>query len=289
MNTILLREQLTQFLIEDIGYGDMSSSLIDPNDQAVATVVAKENGVFAGQEIVAALASLQKLTVEWCTADGTTVTPGEPLVVLKGDTRTILETERVLLNLIQHVCGIATKTRRCVEALADPTIQVVDTRKTTPGLRMIEKYAVRVGGGQNHRQRLDDAVMLKDNHIVALGSIRAAVEAARKQVGHTTPIEVEVETFEQLLEAIEAEPDILMLDNRTPEDLKKWIQHVPSHIRTEASGGITLETIATYRGTGVDVISLGELTHSVKALDCSLNLQGGMKDAIARHTTPNVR
>lgn len=289
MNTILLREQLTQFLIEDIGYGDMSSSLIDPNDQAVATVVAKENGVFAGQAIVAALASLQQLTVEWCTADGTTVTPGEPLVVLKGDTRTILETERVLLNLIQHVCGIATKTRRCVEALADPTIQVVDTRKTTPGLRMIEKYAVRVGGGQNHRQRLDDAVMLKDNHIVALGSIRAAVEAARKQVGHTTPIEVEVETFEQLLEAIEAEPDILMLDNRTPEDLKKWIQHVPSHIRTEASGGITLETIATYRGTGVDVISLGELTHSVKALDCSLNLQGGMKDAIARHTTPNVR
>lgn len=289
MNTILLREQLTQFLIEDIGYGDMSSSLIDPNDQAVATVVAKENGVFAGQEIVAVLASLQKLTVEWCTADGTTVTPGEPLVVLKGDTRTILETERVLLNLIQHVCGIATKTRRCVEALADPTIQVVDTRKTTPGLRMIEKYAVRVGGGQNHRQRLDDAVMLKDNHIVALGSIRAAVEAARKQVGHTTPIEVEVETFEQLLEAIEAEPDILMLDNRTPEDLKKWIQHVPSHIRTEASGGITLETIATYRGTGVDVISLGELTHSVKALDCSLNLQGGMKDAIARDTTPNVR
>ncbi|WP_214827601.1 carboxylating nicotinate-nucleotide diphosphorylase [Exiguobacterium algae] len=289
MNTILLREQLTQFLIEDIGYGDMSSSLIDPNDQAVATVVAKENGVFAGQAIVAALASLQQLTVEWCTADGTTVAPGEPLVVLKGDTRTILETERVLLNLIQHVCGIATKTRRCVEALADPTIQVVDTRKTTPGLRMIEKYAVRVGGGQNHRQRLDDAVMLKDNHIVALGSIRAAVEAARKQVGHTTPIEVEVETFEQLLEAIEAEPDILMLDNRTPEDLKKWIQHVPSHIRTEASGGITLETIATYRGTGVDVISLGELTHSVKALDCSLNLQGGMKDAIARHTTPNVR
>ena len=289
MNTILLREQLTQFLIEDIGYGDMSSSLIDPNNQAVATVVAKENGVFAGQEIVAALASLQRLTVEWCTVDGTTVTPGEPLVVLKGDTRTILETERVLLNLIQHVCGIATKTRRCVETLADPTIQVVDTRKTTPGLRMIEKYAVRVGGGQNHRQRLDDAVMLKDNHIVALGSIRAAVEAARKQVGHTTPIEVEVETFEQLLEAIEAEPDILMLDNRTPEDLKKWIQHVPPHIRTEASGGITLETIATYRGTGVDVISLGELTHSVKALDCSLNLQGGMKDAIARDTPPNVR
>lgn len=289
MNTILLREQLTQFLIEDIGYGDMSSSLIDPNDQAVATVVAKENGVFAGQEIVVVLASLQQLTVEWCTADGTTVTPGEPLIVLRGDTRTILETERVLLNLIQHVCGIATKTRQCVEALADPAIQVVDTRKTTPGLRMIEKYAVRVGGGQNHRQRLDDAVMLKDNHIVALGSIRAAVEAARKQVGHTTPIEVEVETFEQLLEAIEAEPDILMLDNRRPEDLKKWIQHVPPHIRTEASGGITLETIATYRGTGVDVISLGELTHSVKALDCSLNLQGGMKDAIARDTTPNVR
>lgn len=283
MNRTLLREQLTQFLIEDIGFGDASGALIDPLDEATAVVTAKADGVFAGLDVVRELAAMQGLVAEQCRDDGTDLKKGDVLFSLRGKTRTILETERVLLNLVQHMCGIATLTRRCVEALADPSIRVTDTRKTTPGLRMLEKYAIRCGGGYNHRLRLDDAVMIKDNHIAALGGITRAVETARAQNGHTTPIEVEVETIEQLREAIMASPDIIMLDNRSPEELKAWVALVPPHIKTEASGGITVDTIASYRGTGVDVISVGQLTHSVTVLDCSLNLKGGGKHAVTRN------
>ncbi|TCI72103.1 carboxylating nicotinate-nucleotide diphosphorylase [Exiguobacterium sp. SH0S7] len=289
MNRTLLREQLTQFLTEDIGFGDASSALIDPLDGATAVVTAKADGVFAGVDVVMELAAMQRLVVEQCRDDGTDLKKGDVMFALRGKTRTILETERVLLNLVQHMCGIATLTRCCVEALADPAIRVTDTRKTTPGLRMLEKYAVRCGGGYNHRLRLDDAVMIKDNHIAALGGITRAVEAARAQNGHTTPIEVEVETIEQLREAIAASPDIIMLDNRSPEELKAWVALVPSHITTEASGGITVDTIAAYRGTGVDVISVGQLTNSVTALDCSLNLKGGVKYAVTRNDASTIR
>ncbi|WP_215113437.1 carboxylating nicotinate-nucleotide diphosphorylase [Exiguobacterium sp. s63] len=289
MNTIYLREQLRQFLIEDIGYGDVSSELIDGQDESVATIVAKEQGIFCGKPIVEELATMQRLELVSCQEDGRGVVPGDELVVLRGKTRRILETERVLLNVIQHASGIATMTRQCVEALRDDAIHVTDTRKTTPGLRMIEKYAVRVGGGYNHRLRLDDAVMIKDNHIVALGGVTNAIQVARGRVGHTTPIEVEVESFEQLMEAVQADPDIVMLDNRTPDELREWVRHIPTHIKIEVSGGITLDTIDNYRGIRIDVISLGQLTHSVRAFDCSLNLQGGMKDAITRDTSINVR
>ncbi|WP_070327682.1 carboxylating nicotinate-nucleotide diphosphorylase [Exiguobacterium aurantiacum] len=289
MNRTLLREQLTQFLNEDIGFGDASSALIDPIDVATAVVTAKADGVFAGVDVVMELAAMQRLVVEQCRDDGTDLKKGDVMFALRGKTRTILETERILLNLVQHMCGIATLTRRCVEALADPSIRVTDTRKTTPGLRMLEKYAVRCGGGYNHRLRLDDAVMIKDNHIAALGGITRAIETARAQNGHTTPIEVEVETIEQLREAIVASPDIIMLDNRSPEELKAWVALVPSHITTEASGGITVDTIAAYRGTGVDVISVGQLTHSVTALDCSLNLKGGVKYAVTRNDASAIR
>ena len=289
MNHLLLREQLTQFLIEDLGFGDVSSRLIEADADTVATVVAKEGGIFCGEAVVRELAALQQLHVSHLVKDGTTVTRGDVLLELEGKTRVVLETERVLLNLVQHLSGISTLTRACIEALDDASIDVTDTRKTTPGLRMLEKYAVRVGGGKNHRLRLDDAVMIKDNHIVALGGVRRAVQVARANVGHTTPIEVEVETLDQLHEAIAAEPDILMLDNRTPDELRAWVALIPSHIKTEVSGGITLETIGQYRGCGVDVISLGQLTHSVRAFDCSLNVQGGNKHAITRHITSDVR
>ncbi|TCI43322.1 carboxylating nicotinate-nucleotide diphosphorylase [Exiguobacterium sp. SH3S2] len=289
MNRTLLREQLTQFLNEDIGFGDASSALIDPIDVATAVVTAKADGVFAGLDVVMELAAMQRLVVEQCRDDGTDLKKGDVMFALRGKTRTILETERILLNLVQHMCGIATLTRRCVEALADSSIRVTDTRKTTPGLRMLEKYAVRCGGGYNHRLRLDDAVMIKDNHIAALGGITRAIETARAQNGHTTPIEVEVETIEQLREAIAASPDIIMLDNRSSEELKAWVALVPSHITTEASGGITVDTIAAYRGTGVDVISIGQLTHSVTALDCSLNLKGGVKHAVTRNDASAIR
>ncbi|WP_215141987.1 carboxylating nicotinate-nucleotide diphosphorylase [Exiguobacterium qingdaonense] len=289
MNTIYLREQLRQFLNEDIGYGDLSSALIDEEDESVATIVAKEQGIFCGKPIVQELATMQRLELVSCQEDGRSVVPGDELIVLRGKTRVLLETERVLLNLIQHASGIATMTRQCVDALQDDSIHVTDTRKTTPGLRMLEKYAVRVGGGFNHRLRLDDAVMIKDNHIVALGGVADAVYAARARVGHTTPIEVEVESFEQLMEAIQADPDIVMLDNRTPDELREWVQHIPDHITIEVSGGITLDTIADYQGIRIDVISLGQLTHSVRALDCSMNLQGGMKHATTRNTPTDVR
>lgn len=289
MNKIALREQLTAYLHEDIGFGDASSALIDHRETSLATVSAKADGVFCGMDVVLELAQLQRLVVESCQPDGTNVTAGDTLFILRGKTRTLLETERVLLNLVQHLSGIATMTRRCVERLDDPTIAVTDTRKTTPGLRMLEKHAVRSGGGKNHRLRLDDAIMIKDNHITALGGITNAVARARMLAGHTTPIEVEVETLEQLHEAIAANADIIMFDNRAPEELKAWRALVPPHIKTEASGGITVETIATYRGTGVDVISIGQLTHSVTALDCSLNLVGGIKHAITRNDASAVR
>ncbi|MCT4782805.1 MULTISPECIES: carboxylating nicotinate-nucleotide diphosphorylase [Exiguobacterium] len=288
MNRMLLREQLTEFLREDIGFGDASSALIDSRSMSTAAVTAKADGIFCGQSVVLELSSMQRLVVESCLDDGTKVKHGDVLFVLRGKTRTILETERVLLNLVQHMSGIATMTRRCVEALADPTIAVADTRKTTPGLRMLEKHAVRAGGGKNHRLRLDDAVMIKDNHIAALGSITRAVELARAQNGHTTAVEVEVESLEALHEAISARPDVIMLDNRTPDELKAWTALVPDGIKTEASGGITLETIAAYRDTGVDVVSVGQLTHSVTALDCSLNLLGGVKHATTRHDANRI-
>ncbi|WP_214881976.1 MULTISPECIES: carboxylating nicotinate-nucleotide diphosphorylase [unclassified Exiguobacterium] len=289
MNTIYLREQLQNFLIEDIGFGDLSSALIDPDDESIATIVAKEEGIFCGKPIVQELATIQQFDVLFCQEDGHQIAIGDELIVLKGKTRVLLETERVLLNVIQHVSGVATMTRQCVDSLNDESIHVTDTRKTTPGLRMLEKYAVRVGGGYNHRLRLDDAVMIKDNHIVALGGVTEAIHAARAKVGHTTPIEVEVETFTQLLEAIPANPDIVMLDNRTPDELREWVRHIPRHIKTEVSGGITIDSIDTYKGIRIDVISLGQLTHSVRALDCSMNLQGGMKYATTRNTSTDVR
>lgn len=289
MNTIYLREQLRQFLIEDIGYGDLSSELIDEHDESIATIIAKEQGVFCGKPIVQELAKMQQLELVDCQGDGSRIARGDELIILKGKTRVLLETERVLLNVIQRVSGIATMTRQCVDALDDDSIHVTDTRKTTPGLRMLEKYAVRVGGGYNHRLRLDDAVMIKDNHIVALGGVTKAIHAARSRVGHTTPIEVEVESFAQLLEAVQANPDIVMLDNRTPDELREWVQHIPDHVTIEVSGGITLDTIADYKGIRIDVISLGQLTHSVRALDCSMNLQGGMKHATTRNTPTDVR
>lgn len=288
MNRLALRDQLTQFLLEDIGFGDASSALIDAKITSTAVVTAKADGVFCGLDVVLELAAMQRLVVESCVEDGTVIRQGDVLFILHGKARTLLETERVLLNLVQHMSGIATMTRRCVEALNDPSIAVTDTRKTTPGLRMIEKHAVRAGGGKNHRLRLDDAVMIKDNHITALGGVTSAVAIARANNGHTTPIEIEVETLEQLHEAIAAAPDIIMLDNRTPDELRAWVALIPPTITTEASGGITVDTIAAYRGTGVDVLSIGQLTHSVTALDCSLNLKGGVKHATIRNDANRI-
>jgi nicotinate-nucleotide pyrophosphorylase (carboxylating) len=204
--------------------------------------------------------------------DGQVIKYGDQLARVSGKIADLLKGERVILNLVQRMSGIATLTHKTVNTLDSGHTKVCDTRKTTPGLRMLEKYAVRCGGGFNHRFGLYDGVMIKDNHISFAGSISKAVEAIRKNAGHMVKIEVETETEEQVIEAVNAGADVIMFDNRTPDEIKELIKLVPSNIITEASGGIQLANIADYRETGVDYISLGYLTHSYKALDISVKV-----------------
>lgn len=284
MNRLIAEKALRNFLIEDIGERDASSVIFNDTDEGEAIVRAKAEGIVAGVHIFdwgyTLLDPLVK--VELLKKDGDTVKAGDPIVRITGKVSQILSGERVFLNLVQRMSAIATLTNQCVDALADSHTRIVDTRKTTPGLRMFEKYAVRAGGGFNHRNGLYDAVMLKDNHIAAAGSITDAVEKARSAHGHMMMVEVEVETEEQLMEAIEASSDVIMFDNQTPETIKRWVQLVPPPIRTEASGGIDLTQLQKYKDTGVDVISIGALTHSVSNLDMSMNLSISHKEAITQ-------
>lgn len=284
MNRIKAENALKLFLLEDIGDGDASSVIFENNEQGEAIVRAKADGVIAGLHIFEWGYGLldPSLTVQKFKDDGDPISAGEPLVKVSGSVAQILAGERVFLNLVQRMSAIATLTNRCVEALGSSHTRIVDTRKTTPGLRLFEKYAVRVGGGFNHRNGLYDAVMLKDNHIAAAGSITEAVRKVRSAHGHMMMVEVEVETEDQLLEAIHAAPDVIMFDNQSPEGMKRWAEMVPAGIKTEASGGIDLMSLSEYRNTGVDVISIGALTHSVSNLDMSMNLSVSHKEAITK-------
>lgn len=276
MNTTELRSILKKALNEDLGFGDLTSDAIFSKDHTSSGVfTAKADGVLAGLPIIEQTCHLldESIEVKLKMMDGDRVKPGTFIAEISGPTGFLLSGERVILNLVQHLSGIATATKKAVEALGSSNTRVCDTRKTLPGLRMLQKYAVRCGGGYNHRYRLDDGVMIKDNHIVAAGSIAKAVKQVRKQVGLMVRIEVETETREQVLEAIEAGADIIMFDNRSPEEVKALVSLVPEHLITEVSGGITLETIGDFRNTGVNYISLGFLTHSVQALDISFNLE----------------
>lgn len=283
MNTLLMEEKLKQFFIEDIGEDDLSCRVFSENHMSTATVRARESGVACGMDVfrVGFHVLDPYVSVSKFIEDGEVFEPGDVLVEIYGPTKSVLSGERVLLNLVQRMSAIATQTRACTELLAGTKTQLVDTRKTTAGLRMFEKYAVRTGGGRNHRNGLYDAVMLKDNHIAACGSITEAVEKARQSVGPMVKIEVEVETEAQLLEAVEARADVIMLDNQSPETIRRWVQLVPPGILTEASGGITPETLGDYAHTGVDMISLGALTHTVKPLDLSLNVTTSPKEVFA--------
>ncbi len=278
VNKLKLRLQLEQFFLEDIGERDLTSELIFGEDQTGKVVfLAKENGIFCGEEIIRlgynVLSPIVDINLK--VQDGDRIENGQVLAEAIGPVGALLKGERVILNLLQRMCGIATKTNEAVRVLNSSHTKICDTRKTTPGLRMLEKYAVRCGGGYNHRYGLYDAVMIKDNHISFAGSIPKAVEAARSKIGHMVKIEVETETKEQIVEAIEAGADVIMFDNRKPEEIKEWISIVPENVLTEASGGITLENLASYSDTGVDFISLGFLTHSVKALDISVKVTVG--------------
>lgn len=266
---------LEQYFLEDMGERDISTELIFGKEEyGEISFIAKEDGIFCGEEIITVgfgLLSNQN-RVELYVHDGNKIEKGQILARVTGNISDLLSGERVILNLVQRMSGVATLTHNAVSKLNGTKTRICDTRKTTPGLRMLEKYAVRIGGGYNHRYGLYDGVMIKDNHISFAGSITKAVVKVREQIGHMVKIEVETETLEQVKEAIASGTDVIMFDNRTPEEIKAWIDLVPDSIITEASGGITLENVASYGSTGVDYISLGFLTHSAKAIDISVKV-----------------
>ncbi|MDQ0481454.1 carboxylating nicotinate-nucleotide diphosphorylase [Guptibacillus hwajinpoensis] len=272
-----LKNDLEQFFIEDIGSADLSSELLFHAEQyGEAVFVVKEDGVFCGKEIIEEGFSLidKDLIVDVSKEDGEFVQTGDVLATVKGRVRAILTGERVILNMVQRMSGISTMTAKAVEILNSSHTRICDTRKTTPGLRMYEKYAVRCGGGFNHRITLDGGVMLKDNHIAQFGSIERAVRHVRKRLGHMTKLEVETSSETDVLDAVKADVDIIMFDNCSPLEAAGYCELVPDRMITEASGGITLQNLASYADAGVDYISLGCLTHSVKSLDISVRMKG---------------
>jgi nicotinate-nucleotide pyrophosphorylase (carboxylating) len=263
-------------LLEDIGRGgDLTTdAIVDPRRQATARIVARQNGVVAGLPF--ALIAFRTLdsdtSVETRIGEGERVEPGSVVAEITARARAILTGERTALNLLCPLSGIATATRTLVDLVAGTHAKIADTRKTTPGLRALERYAVACGGGSNHRFGLDDAVLIKDNHLVIAGSVRAAIDGARARVGHTIKIEIEVDSLDQLREALTQPIDAVLLDNMTPAQLTEAVRIVDKRVVTEASGGVTAQNVAAIARTGVDVISVGWITHSAPALDFSLEM-----------------
>jgi nicotinate-nucleotide pyrophosphorylase (carboxylating) len=257
------------WLAEDVGAGDATSAaVIDENAVCEARIVVKERGVVCGLEVAAAVFSELGARLEPLAADGDAVEPG-PVARVEGPARAVLTGERLALNLLGRLSGVATLTRRYVDAVEGTDATILDTRKTAPGLRDLEKQAVRCGGGTNHRLGLYDGVLIKDNHLRIVGSIAEAVRRAR---GTGLPVEVECETLDQVAEALAAGADRILLDNMTPDRLRAAVSLVDGRAELEASGGVTLETVREIAGTGVDFISVGALTHSARALDVSLEV-----------------
>ncbi|EIM8287091.1 carboxylating nicotinate-nucleotide diphosphorylase [Listeria monocytogenes] len=280
MNSILMNQAIQAFLLEDIGQYDLSAETVFPRDtMGEGIFLAKETGILCGISIPPKVYELLggNIQFEAYKKDGDWVQKGDIIAAVTAPVRTLLSGERVILNLMQRMSGIASQTNFAVKQLDDSAIRICDTRKTAPGLRAFDKYAVQTGGGFNHRNGLYDGVMLKDNHIAFSGGITSAVSTVREKLGHMIKIEVETETAEQVKEAVQAGADIIMFDNRTPEEIKQLVKLVPPHITTEISGNVTLENIHRYKGSGANYISLGSLTHSVRAFDISFNSKGGIK------------
>ncbi|HJO82264.1 MAG TPA: carboxylating nicotinate-nucleotide diphosphorylase [SAR202 cluster bacterium] len=266
-------------LAEDLGLGDPTTDILIPQDlEGEAVLVARESGVLAGLDV--GLAVFKRvdalLETDAFASDGATVESATRLATVRGRVASILKAERTVVNFIQHLSGIATETRRYVDAAAGHRARIVDTRKTTPGLRQLEKQAVRAGGGVNHRQNLGDGILIKDNHIEAAAdqgmSIGDVVKKAKQNASHTIRVEVEVENLGQLQQVLDAGAEIVLLDNMDVELMTRAVEMCRGRAVTEASGGITLETVRDVAATGVDIISVGALTHSVKALDVSLDM-----------------
>ena len=277
MNQITLKLQADRLirmaLEEDITSEDVSTNAVMP-EYAAGTVdlIAKEDGVIAGLDVYARVFTRldEKTEVIFFCKDGDTVRKGDKLAVVNGDIRVLLSGERVALNYLQRMSGIATYTREVASLLEGSRVTLLDTRKTTPNCRIFEKYAVRIGGGQNHRYNLSDGVLLKDNHIGAAGSITKAIRMAKEYAPFVRKIEIEVETLEQVKEAVAAGADIIMLDNMTPEMMKQAVALIDGKAQTECSGNVTKENIAKIRDIGVDFVSSGALTHSAPILDISM-------------------
>lgn len=266
---------ITTALMEDINYIDAAADNLIPEDhKSSAYYVAKDTGVVCGIEVAKRVFELAGGDVDFkiLMKDGSKVNKGDVIATLEGSTLTLLKGERTALNLLQHMSGIATATNKCVELVAGTKASVTDTRKTLPGLRALQKYAVTVGGGKNHRFNLSDAAMLKDNHIDAYGGITPAVTALREKIGHTVKIEVEVRTLDELKEALDNKVEIIMLDNMSNDDMKKAVEITDGKALLEASGNVTAENIRSVAETGVNIISLGALTHSVKCFDISMKI-----------------
>ena len=274
MGYLGLSDLIKRALEEDVGYGDITTYHLIPREQrARGLFVAKTPGIVAGIKVSRAVFNHIDTASEFeiIKRDGEEIQAGDVIAMVRGSARTLLTGERVALNFLQRLSGIATKTHRLVEMIASSHAQILDTRKTTPGLRVLEKYAVRIGGGRNHRYGLFDGAMIKDNHIRAVGSITKAVATLREKIPITVKIEVEVETLEQLREALEAQADIIMLDNMDVTMIKQAVQAAAGRAILEASGGINESNLVEVAGTGVDFISIGALTHSAPSLDISFD------------------
>ena len=272
---LMIDRMIEQALQEDIHTGDITTKAVVPQRRpAEARLIAKEELVISGLEIAGRVFSQLNPEVKYSPhfSDGQRVGKGSVIATVQGDAADLLMGERVALNLLQRMCGIATLTSRFVTAISGTRARIVDTRKTTPGLREIEKYSVRVGGGINHRTGLYDGVLIKENHIAAAGGVGEAISRARAYIPHTLKIEIETETLAQVDEALAAGADIIMLDNMTLEEMRTAVLKIGGRALVEASGGVNLESVRAIAETGVDIISVGALTHSPRAMDISMLL-----------------
>ena len=267
-------------LTEDISHGDVTSELLIPPElQGKASILVKAKGILAGGEVAKKvfLRVDPSLKVDVLIKDGAKVQPGDMIATISGRVTSILKAERTALNFLQRLSGIASQTAQYVAKTSGLNVIITDTRKTTPGLRLLEKYAVRMGGGKNHRFHLGDGILIKDNHLIALRalgmSLKDIVAKAKQNAPKELKVEVEVNTTQEAQEAVEAGADIVMLDNMSPEEMRQVVSLIPRQIKTEASGGITLANVRPAAMAGVNIISIGALTHSSKALDISLELE----------------
>jgi nicotinate-nucleotide pyrophosphorylase (carboxylating) len=266
---------ISSALEEDLGSGDITTSaIIDPSAKGKARALAKEEIILAGTDVFSMVFSKldPEIAVEFDYHDGDVVANGKDICIVKGPLRGILSGERTALNFLQHLSGIATLTRKFVEKTARFNVRVVDTRKTTPSLRVLEKYAVTVGGGFNHRFGLFDGILIKDNHIAIDGSISEAVKKVKAKIPHTLRVEVEVDDIKDIEEAIRAGADAILLDNMSPKELREAVSIAEGRVLLEASGGITLESVEEIAKTGINLVSIGSITHSARSVDIGLEI-----------------